>query len=114
MQGKYDVASTMFIKAGEVERAVEMWTDLRQFDKATKCAQSGGHSSAAVDALRVQQAQWNEEVGDYKAAADMYLTSGQSERAISLLARHSLDWSCLIGITRKLDRYGLTLPADLT
>jgi hypothetical protein len=91
-----------------VERAVELWTDLRQFGKATKCAQTGGRSSALVDALRVQQAEWNEEVRDYKAAADMYLSSGQSERAVSLLARHSLDWSCLVSIMRKLDRYALT------
>ena len=54
-----------------------MWTDLRQFDKATKWAQSSGRGSAAVDALRMQQAQWNEEVRDFKSAAEMYLDSGQ-------------------------------------
>jgi hypothetical protein len=104
IQGKYEDAATMFAKANATERIVEMWTDLRQFDKATKWAQSGGRTSAAVDALRVQQAELSEEVRDYKAAADMYLDGGQSERAVALLSHHSLDWTYLLIVTRRLDK----------
>jgi intraflagellar transport protein 122 len=105
MQGKYEDAASMFAKGNAVERIIEMWTDLRQFDKATKWAQTSGRSSAAVDALRVQQAEWSEEVKDYKAAAEMYLGSGQSERAVSLLCSNSQEWSYLLDVTRRLDRY---------
>lgn len=83
---------------------MEMWTDLRQFDKATKWAHMVGQGDASVDALRAQQAQWSEEVRDYKAAAEVYIGSGQFEKAITLLARNTLDWSHLLQVTRKLDR----------
>ena len=109
VQGKYDDAAALFAKAGATERAVEMWTDLRQFDKATRAAQTAGQGADAVAALRVRQAQWSEEVRDYKAAAEMYLGSGQSERAVALLARHSSDWSHLMAVTRRLDKCALPL-----
>lgn len=102
----------MFAKAGATERAVEMWTDLRQFDKATRIAHTAGQGADAVAALRVQQAQWSEEVRDYKAAAEMYLSSGQAQRAVALLARHSSDWGHLMAVTRRLDKCGP--PADPT
>lgn len=106
MQGKYEEASSTFARANAIERIIEMWTDLRLFDKATKWAKSAGRGNEAVDALKLQQAEWNEEVRDYKAAAEMYLDSGQSERAILLLARHSLDWAYLLSVTRRLSTCG--------
>jgi hypothetical protein len=104
VQGKYDDAASLFGKANAAERIIEMWTDLRQYDKATKWAQSSGRGNAAVDALRMQQAQWNEEVRDYKSAAQMYLESGQSERAVSLLAANLTEWTYLLELSRRLDR----------
>ena len=104
LQGRYDDASSLFGKAKANERIIEMWTDLRQFDKATKWAQSSGRGSAAVDALRMQQAQWNEEVRDFKSAAEMYLDSGQGERAVALLASNLTEWTYLLDVTRRLDR----------
>lgn len=118
VQGRYDDAAQMLSKGGATERVIEMWTDLRQFDKATAVAQTSGRSNAAVDALRVQQAEWSEEVKDYKAAAEMYLGSGQSERAVGLLCGHSGDWPHLLEVSRRLDRHDLLhsempLPACL-
>jgi hypothetical protein len=83
---------------------MEMWSDLRQFDKVALWAQSNGKDSAAVDALRVQQAQWNEEVRDYRAAAETYLENGHNEKAVALLTKYSMDWAYLLGICRRLDR----------
>eukprot|EP00892_Ulva_mutabilis_P005266 jgi/Ulvmu1/3110/UM015_0150.1 len=102
-QGKYEDAAHAFAKANAADRVLELWTDLRQFDKATKWAQMIGYGNASVDALRVQQAQWNEEVRDYKAAAEVYMGSGQYEKAVNLLARNTMDWSYLLQVTRKLD-----------
>ena len=104
LQGKYDDAAALFSKAKAIERVIEMWTDLRQFDKATKCAQSSGRGNADVDALRMQQAQWSEEVRDYKSAAEMHLERGESERAVSLLAAHLTEWTHLLDVSRRLDR----------
>jgi hypothetical protein len=66
VQGKYEDAAAAFERAGTPEMVMEMWTDLRQFDKASQWAERVGQGSASVDALRAQQALWSEEVKDYK------------------------------------------------
>lgn len=84
---------------------MEMWTDLRQFDKASKWATTAGKGGpGAVESLLQQQAQWNEEVRDYKAAAAMYLGAGQNDKAIAILAKHCQDWAHLLEVSRKLER----------
>ena len=103
----------MFAKAKAADRVMELWTDLRQFEKATKWAQMIGHGNASVDALRAQQAQWNEEVRDYKAAAEVYMSSGQYEKAVTLLSRNTMDWLYLLQLTRKLDRSLLGCVAEM-
>ena len=64
VQGKYEEAAAAYERVGAVEQAMEMWTDLRQFDKASQWAERAGQGSASVDALRAQQALWSEEVKD--------------------------------------------------
>lgn len=103
-QGKYEDAAHAFAKAKAGDRIMEMWTDLRQFDKAKKWAQLVGQGDESVDAIQAQQAQWSEEIRDYKAAAEVYICSGEHEKAVSLLVRNTLDWSYLLQVTRKLDR----------
>lgn len=66
MQGKYEEAAAALERAGAAEKVMELWTDLRQFDKASQWAERVGQGSASVDALRAQQALWSEEVKDYK------------------------------------------------
>lgn len=84
-----------------------MWSDLRQFDKATKwAAQAGVGGQQAVSSLLQKQAQWNEEVRDYRAAADMYMNAGKHDTAVLLLSKHTQDWAHLLEIARKLDRCG--------
>ena len=104
VQGKYDDAAACFARANATERVIELWTDLRQFDKATSWAKSAGRGNAVVNELRAQHAQWSEEVRDYKAAAEMYLGGGHSERAVAVLAAHCTDWPYLLEVTRGLDR----------
>jgi intraflagellar transport protein 122 len=104
MQGKFDDAAQLFVTLGDFQRAVDMWSDLRQFDKAKSLAQQGGHAGQA-DTLRAQQAEWSEEVRDYKAAAEMYMESGHVDRGLMLLVRHTTDWAHLLHVARQLDRY---------
>jgi intraflagellar transport protein 122 len=106
LQGRYDDAADLFSKAGATDRALEMWSDLRQFDKATKwAAQAGAGGQQAVEKLLQKQAQWNEEVRDYRAAAEMYMSTGKHDKAMLLLSKHTTDWAYLLEIARKLDRY---------
>lgn len=104
VQGKYEDAAHAFAKANAAERILEMWTDIRQFDQATKWARMVGHGDVSVDELRAQQAQWSEEVHDYKAAAEVYISSGQYEKAVTLLSQNTVDWPYLLQVTRNLDR----------
>lgn len=68
MQGKYEEAAAAFERVGAAEQVMAMWTDLRQFDKASQWAERVGQGSASVDALRAQQALWSEEVKDFRRA----------------------------------------------
>ena len=112
-QGKYQDAARLFAKAGYTAKAMEMFSDLRQFDEAKQWAESyanagmvdgddassvrgnGGDKSSStassmgenVQQLMQRQAEWSEEVKDYSAAADMYLKALNYEKAIALLAK---------------------------
>jgi intraflagellar transport protein 122 len=72
-----------------------MRSDLRNSDKATKwAAQAGSWGQQAVEKLQ-KQAQWNEEVRDYRAAAEMYMSTGKHDKAMLLLSKHT-DWAHLL------------------
>ncbi len=66
--------------AGAVDRAMEMFSDLRQFDEAKKWAEefaaSGRGDQRSVQELINRQAEWSEEVKNYDAAAEMYIKVG--------------------------------------
>lgn len=62
--------------ADAVEKALEMFSDLRQFDEAKRWADEYARTrgdSASVTELIHRQAQWSEEVRNYDAAAEMYI-----------------------------------------
>lgn len=64
-----------------MDKAMEMFSDLRQFDEAKKFAEE--YSRTRGDNVQVQelinkQAEWSEEVKNYDAAAEMYIKVGIS------------------------------------
>lgn len=63
-----------------------MFTDLRRWDEAKKFAQAAGTGGGNMDIkdLMARQAEWNEQVGDSKSAAEMYLACGNVKKAIEL------------------------------
>ena len=82
----------MFAKGGQPQLALEMFSDLRQFDEARAWADSqaqyGQDSSGAgtdVGSLAQQQAEWSEQVRDYRAAAEMYMKAGKVTKAVQIL-----------------------------
>jgi len=57
-----------------VHRAMDMFSDLRQFAEAKVWAEEWERTKGPVSQSLVQrQAEWNEEMKDFQAAADMYL-----------------------------------------
>ncbi|KAJ9521796.1 hypothetical protein QJQ45_024656 [Haematococcus lacustris] len=105
-QGRYQEAARLFINNGAVDKAMEMFSDLRQFDEAKKWAEE--FSRTKGDTVQVQelinkQAEWSEEVKNYDAAAEMYIKAKKFDRAIAILAKHGW-WEKLIEVVRVLDR----------
>jgi intraflagellar transport protein 122 len=80
-QGNYSEAARLFCKIGQRKRAIEMFLDLRDWEKAKEIVEQLSGSEAEVkddesgvsmtDLLK-RQAQWLLEVNDLKAAAEMY------------------------------------------
>mmetsp|Transcript_3049 Transcript_3049/g.4655 ORF Transcript_3049/g.4655 Transcript_3049/m.4655 type:complete len:1198 (+) Transcript_3049:84-3677(+) len=98
-QSKYQEAAKLFAKCGHTERAIEMFSDLRQWEEAKQFAQNS--DSMNVKELIRRQAEWSEETSDWKAAAQMYLASGDYMRGIAILGERG--WvDQLIEVTRNL------------
>lgn len=61
-QGKYQEAARLYHAAGHVQRAVDMFSDLRQFDEAKKWAEKAGSQGVdvrGVEELISRQAEWS-------------------------------------------------------
>lgn len=88
-QGKYQEAAKRYGRIGMTDRAMQMFSDLRQFDEAKRWADSVGTSGggAHVQELMQRQAEWSEEVNDNVQAAEMYIKLGKFDKAIALLGR---------------------------
>ena len=91
-QGRFQEAARAFVKAGEAELAMEMFSDLRQFDEAKawaaeRAAGAGGAGDGAAREFARRQAEWAEEASDYAAAAEMYAQARQWDKAVALLGR---------------------------
>ena len=85
-QGKYQDAARAFAKAGEPQKAIDLFADLRQWDEAKAFAQA----SKNVDATELtrKQAEWAEETSDWSAAADLQVSAGNALQAVRLLHEH--------------------------
>ncbi len=75
-QGRYQEAARLYTQGGQMQRAMEMFADLRQYDEAKRWAEefakSGGDTGRVAELIN-RQAEWSEEVNNYEAAADMYI-----------------------------------------
>lgn len=86
-QGRYQDAARLYTQSGAVDKAMEMFSDLRQFDEAKKWAEEYGRTrgeNAQVTELINKQAEWSEEVKNYDAAAEMYIKVGGLGGSLSL------------------------------
>ncbi|KAJ8607792.1 hypothetical protein CTAYLR_009237 [Chrysophaeum taylorii] len=79
--GQYQEAAKVFSRAGKVQLAIDLFADLRQWEEAKMFA-----ASSDVDSRELvrRQAEWAEEIEDWNAAAEMYV-SVDPARAVQLL-----------------------------
>ncbi|XP_065186273.1 intraflagellar transport protein 122 homolog [Sycon ciliatum] len=99
-QGRFAEASHQYEMAGEVDKAVEMYTDLRMFDKAKDVVKRNGKKSV-LNRVQRQEAEWFKTIDDPRAACDMYVAVGEYKNAINIMARQ--NWiDQLVQLVRQL------------
>lgn len=100
-QGKFQEAAKLYKKTGNEEKALAMFSDLRQFDYAKEFIGSGDAKN--VKHLIKKQAEWAKTSNDPRAAADMYLTAGEHMKAIELIGENG--WADkLLEVGRNLNK----------
>ncbi len=60
-----------------------MFSDLRQWEQAKIFAE--GNAAVNVKDLIKRQAEWSEEVSDWKAASEMYAAAGDYGKAVQII-----------------------------
>ena len=104
-QGKFQEAAKLYCKANRVERAIDMFSDLRKWDEARQFAHTA--SSESAQELVRRQAEWAAESGDMGAAYLTFIQAGEHLKAIHILG--SKGWmDKLIDVARNLSASQIT------
>lgn len=105
-QGHHNEAAKIYARAGKLEEAIRLFTDMRMWKEAKMFAQSMDASKGAVfdmNALVEQQAKWLEEIRDWKGATEIYCSMGRFMQAAKIIseAAPEVGWqSALIDVVR--------------
>eukprot|EP00658_Telonema_sp_P-2_P030761 TRINITY_DN23172_c0_g1_i6.p1 TRINITY_DN23172_c0_g1~~TRINITY_DN23172_c0_g1_i6.p1 ORF type:complete len:927 (-),score=291.38 TRINITY_DN23172_c0_g1_i6:285-2963(-) len=81
-QGQYQQAARVLAQAGEVQKAIDIFSDLRKWEEAAEFAKNA--EGIDVRDLMKRQAQWSVEMNDLPGAAKMWLAAGCYPEAIKL------------------------------
>ncbi|XP_076182185.1 intraflagellar transport protein Oseg1 isoform X4 [Ptiloglossa arizonensis] len=99
--GKLKDAAKLYQKAGLQQYALTMYTDLRMFDIAQEFIVSGNSQDRTI--LLRKRAEWAKSLGEPRAAAETFLSAGDVDRAINIIAEYG--WiDMLIKVGRQLDK----------
>lgn len=105
-------AGKLYKQAGHEDKAINMFTDMRMFDQAQELIRSG--DSHFKKSLAMRKADWVNNINEPRAAAEMYLSAGETGRAIEIMGNHG--WIDMIMTTVQQldrgDRENLALCAD--
>ena len=103
--GKFEKASDMYIKGGNPDKAVEMYTLLRRFAEAMEIKKKHmtGKNSSMSDDLLIKQADWLYENAKYIEAADLYWILNRKKKAIEVYGEKGM-LDKLIDICRGLNK----------
>ena len=82
-EGHHQEAAKTFARAGKIDEAIRLLTDLRRWDDAKVFAQNAGRSD--LSNLTSQQAKWLHEVNDWKGASELYVSMGQHMQAAKIV-----------------------------
>ena len=100
-QGRFQEAARLYKKTGNDEKALEMFTDLRQFEYAKEYL--GSTDQKNIKQLIKKQADWCKTNNDPRAAAEMFIAAGEYLKAIEILGQN--EWSDkLLELGRNLNK----------
>ncbi|XP_047473268.1 intraflagellar transport protein 122 homolog [Penaeus chinensis] len=100
-EGKFSEAAKLYRKSGSDQSAMNMYTDLRMFD----LAQDYLGSDETVDRKQLikKKADWARNINEPRAAAEMYLSAGETHKAIDIMGENG--WiDMLMDVGRKTDK----------
>ncbi len=101
-QGKFFDAAKLYKKSGQEQKALTMYTDLRMFDQANEYLSSAADSSERKMLIK-KKADWAAKINEPRAAAEMYLSAGETTKAIHMIGEHG--WVDMLNdVGRKLDK----------
>ena len=108
LQGKFFDAAKLYKKCGQEQKALTMYTDLRMFDQANEYLDSAADSSERKMLIK-KKADWAAKINEPRAAAEMYLSAGETRQAIHLIGEHG--WVDMLNdLGRKLDKVWIMSP----
>lgn len=100
-QGRFAEAAKLYKKTGHESKAMNMYTDLRMFDQAQDYL--GSDEATDKKTLIKKKAEWANSINESRAAADMYLSAGETLRAVEIIGDNG--WmDSLLDVGRKLDK----------
>lgn len=98
---KFKEAAHLYQKCRQEQKALNMYTDLRMFDLAQEFL--GSVDSVDRRALIRKKADWAKNINESRAAAEMYLSAGDTQRAIEIIGENG--WiDMLVDVGRRLDK----------
>ncbi|XP_054274065.1 intraflagellar transport protein 122 homolog [Macrosteles quadrilineatus] len=100
-KGRFKDAARAFQRCNQEHKALAMYTDLRMFDQAQDFLGSGDNIDRK--ALLRKKADWACNINEPRAAAEMYLSAGDTLKALDIIGANG--WvDMLVEVGRKLDK----------
>jgi intraflagellar transport protein 122 len=83
-EGHFNEAAKMYVRAENIDEAIRLLVDLRRWDDARMFAQNAGRSGDQLD-LTLGQANWLQEIGDWKASSELFSSMGRYMQAAKVI-----------------------------
>ncbi|EGD82626.1 hypothetical protein PTSG_11988 [Salpingoeca rosetta] len=87
-QGRFEEAAKLYARAGQPRLAMEMYCDLRQFDRAKKYVDSS--NAEDVQAFMKKQAEWSKTANDPLLAIDILNAAGEEIASINMMGENGM------------------------